>query len=242
MQSLWRDIRYGLRGLRANPGFSALAMVTLALGIGAGTTMFSVIKNVLLSPFPYQDADQIATFDIHDLENARPGGRGWLKPAEYLEFREQNHVFSEDIGGGVEDVLWTTGEGTEQLDGAYVTPNTFRFLGVAPLLGRPITPEDAKPAAPPVFVMSYKMWQRRCNRDPTILGRTFLLNGKPTTLVGIMPKRFTKRAADLYRPAVHVSGTLEARRDVEAGGGGSAAHRATLGPGASQGLPEAVLH
>ncbi len=199
MQSLWRDIRYGLRGLRANPGFSALAMVTLALGIGAGTTMFSVIKNVLLSPFPYQDADQIATFDIHDLENARPGGRGWLKPAEYLEFREQNHVFSEDIGGGVEDVLWTTGEGTEQLDGAYVTPNTFRFLGVAPLLGRPITPEDAKPAAPPVFVMSYKMWQRRCNRDPTILGRTFLLNGKPTTLVGIMPKRFTMRSGPALR-------------------------------------------
>ncbi len=122
MRSLWRDIRYGLRGLRANPGFSALAMATLALGIGAGTTMFSVIKNVLLSPFPYKDADEIATFDIHDLDNARPGGRGWLKPAEYLEFREQNHVFSEDIGGGVEDVLWTSGEGTEQFDGAYVTP------------------------------------------------------------------------------------------------------------------------
>lgn len=201
MQSLWRDIRYGLRGLRANPGFSALAMATLALGIGAGTTMFSVIKNVLLSPFPYKDADEIATFDIHDLDNARPGGRGWLKPAEYLEFREQNHVFSEDIGGGVEDVLWTSGEGTEQFDGAYVTPNTFRFLGVAPLLGRTITPEDAKPGAPPVFVMSYKMWQRRCNRDPAILGRTFVLNGRPTTLVGIMPKRFTKRAADLYQPA-----------------------------------------
>src|SRR6266849_1339233 len=195
MRSLWRDIRYGLRGLRANPGFSALAMATLALGIGAGTTMFSVIKNVLLLPFPYKDADEIATFDIHDLDNARPGGRGWLKPAEYLEFREQNHVFSEDIGGGVEDVLWTSGEGTEQFDGAYVTPNTFRFLGVAPLLGRTITPEDAKPGAPPVFVMSYKMWQRRCNRDSAILGRTLVLNGRLSTLVGIMPKRFTIEAS-----------------------------------------------
>lgn len=201
MQSLWRDIRYGLRGLLANPGFSALAMITLALGIGAGTTMFSVIKNVLLSPFPYKDAWQIATFVIHNLDTARPGGRGFLKPAEYLEFREQNHVFSEDIGGGVEDVLLTTAEGTEQFDGAYVTPNTFSFLGVAPLLGRAITPEDARPGAPPVFVMSYKMWQRRFYRDQTILGRTFVLNGKPTTLVGIMPKRFTKRAADLYQPA-----------------------------------------
>ena len=201
MQSLWRDIRYGLRGLLANPGFSALAMVTLALGIGAGTTMFSVIKNVLLTPFPYKDADQIAAFDIHNLDSARPGGRSWLKAAEYLQFRQQNHVFSEDIGGGVEDVLWTTEEGTEQFDGAYVTPNTFRFLGVEPLLGRWITPEDARPGAAPVFVMSYKMWQRRFNRDRTILGRTFVLNGKPTTLVGIMPKRFTKRAADLYQPA-----------------------------------------
>ena len=176
-------------------------MATLALGIGAGTTMFSVIKNVLVSPFPYKDADQIAAFAIHNLDSARPGGRSWLKPAEYLEFREQNHVFSEDIGGGVEDVLWTTEEGTEQFDGAYVTPNTFRFLGVEPLLGRSITPEDARPGAPPVFVMSYKMWQRRFNRDRTILGRTFVLNEKPTTLVGIMPKRFTKRAADLYQPA-----------------------------------------
>jgi len=201
MQSLWRDIRYGLRGLLANPGFSALAMVTLALGIGAGTTMFSLIKNVLLTPFPYKDADQIAAFDIHNLDSARPGGRSWLKAAEYLQFRQQNHVFSEDIGGGVEDVLWTTEEGTEQFDGAYVTPNTFRFLGVEPLLGRWITPEDARPGAAPVFVMSYKMWQRRFNRDRTILGRTFVLNGKPTTLVGIMPKRFTKRAADLYQPA-----------------------------------------
>jgi len=87
MQSLWRDIRYGLRGLLANPGFSALAMVTLALGIGAGTTMFSVIKNVLLTPFPYKDADQIAAFDIHNLDSARPGGRSWLKAAEYLQFR-----------------------------------------------------------------------------------------------------------------------------------------------------------
>jgi putative ABC transport system permease protein len=82
MQSLWQDLRYGLRGMRASPGFSALAILTLALGIGAGTTMFSVIKNVLVSPFPYKDADRIAAFDIHDLDNGRPGGRVALRPAE----------------------------------------------------------------------------------------------------------------------------------------------------------------
>ena len=200
MQSVWQDVRYGVRGIRANPGFSFLAILTLALGIGAGTTMFSVIKNVLLSPFPYKNPEQIAAFNIHDLDRGRPGGRSALNAAEYLEFRQQNHVFSGDTGGGNEDVLWTTGVGTEQLDGAYVTPDTFQFLGVAAQVGRVLTIEDGKAGAPPVFVMSFKMWQRRFNLDPSILGRNFTLNGTPTTLVGIMPKRFTKRGADVWRP------------------------------------------
>src|ERR1039457_3682071 len=179
MQSLWQDLRYGMRGIRGTPGFSLLAMLTLALGIGAGTTMFSVIKNVLLSPFPYKDATRMAAFAIHDLDIGRPGGRSFLKPAEYLEYRQQNHVFSADTGGGNEDVLWTTGVGTERLDGGYVTPDTFQFLGVAAQVGRGIAPEDGKPGAPPVFVMSYKLWRTRFSLDPTILGRTFVLNGTP---------------------------------------------------------------
>jgi putative ABC transport system permease protein len=199
MHSLWLDLRYGWRGIRGNPGFSALAMVTLALGIGAGTTMFSVIKNVLVSPFPYREADRIVAVAIHDLESSRPGGRQGFRSAEYIALRDQNHVFSEDIGGGNEDVLWTTPEGTEQFDGAYVTANTFLSLGVPAQLGRVITPEDGKPGAPPVFVMAYKMWEKRFNLDRHILGRTFVLNGTPTTLIGIMPKRFTKRGADLWR-------------------------------------------
>jgi putative ABC transport system permease protein len=199
--TLWQDVRYGLRGMRAAAGFSALAMITLGLGIGAGTTMFSVIKNVLIAPFPYAHADRIVAFDIHNLDNGRPGGRMALKPAEYIEFRRQNHVFEDDTGGGNEDLLLTTNEGTERYDGAYVTPNTFDFLGVPALLGRTITPADGKAGASPVFVMSYKMWQSRFSGDPSILGRTFVLNNTPTTLIGIMPKRFTKRGADLWRPA-----------------------------------------
>src|SRR5262249_7909033 len=129
----------------------------------------------------------------------RPGGRTAFPPPEFLEYQEQNHVFEEVIGGGHEDVLITTGEGPEQYDGAYVTPNTFRFLGVPALVGRGLVPEDATPGAPPVFVMSHKMWVGRYNLDPTIVGRSFILNGVPTTLVGIMPPRFTKFAADLWR-------------------------------------------
>src|SRR5580658_5741836 len=115
MLSLWQDVRYGLRGMRSNLGFSALAMVTLALGIGAATTMFSVIENVLMAPFPYRDADRIAAFDIHNLDDAHTGGRQSLKAAEYLNYRAENHVFGEDIGGN-SDVRWTTREGTEQFD------------------------------------------------------------------------------------------------------------------------------
>jgi hypothetical protein len=96
------------------------------------------------------------------------------------------------IGGTNEDVLLSTGEGTEQFIGGLTTGNTFQFLGVPAELGRTFTPADARPDAPPVFVMAYKMWLRQYNLDPSILGRTFVLNGVPTTLIGIMPRRVTK--------------------------------------------------
>jgi len=200
MQTLWQDLRYGLRGLRNRPGFACLAILTLALGIGATTTIFSVIQNVLLDPFPYTDAERVAMIQIHDAASNRPGGRSAFQVPEFLDYQSQNHVFEEVIGGGGEDVLQNTGEGTEQFTGGYVTPNTFQFLGVAPVLGRGLTPDDGKPGAPPVFVMAYKMWLKQHNLDPSVLGRTFILNGTPTTLVGIMPPRFTKNAADLWRP------------------------------------------
>jgi putative ABC transport system permease protein len=200
VQTIWQDIRYGWRGLLKGPGFTALAIVTLALGIGATTTIFSVIQNVLLDPFPYVNADRVAMIQIHDTSSSRPGGRSGFQTPEFLDYQEQSHVFEEVIGGTNEDVLSATDEGTEQFTGGAVTGNTFQFLGVPALVGRTIIPDDAKPGAPPVFVMAYKLWLSRYNRDPQIVGRTFVLNGVPTTLVGIMPPRFTKLASDLYRP------------------------------------------
>ena len=212
MHTLWQDLRYGLRGLANRPAFSILAMLTLALGIGAATTIFSVIQNVLLDPFPYTDAERVAMIQIRDSSSTRPGGRSAFQVPEFLEYQQQNHVFDEVIGGGFEDVLQKTGEGTEQFNGAYVTPNTFQFLGVPALLGRGITPDDARPGAPPVFVMAYKMWLKHHNLDPSVLGRTYVLNGVPTTLVGIMPPRFTKQAADLWRPLALDRGDPEVSR------------------------------
>ena len=199
VQTCWQDVRYGLRRLLKQPTFTGLAVVTLALGVGAATTIFSLIQNVLLDPFPYVNAERVAVVQIQDVSTVRPGGRTAFPLPEFLEYQEQNHVFEEVIGGGHEDVLLTTAEGPEQFDGAFVTPNTFRFLGVPALVGRGLVPEDGTPGAPPVFVMAHKMWLSRYNLDPTIIGQSFVLNGVPTTLVGIMPPRFTKFAADLWR-------------------------------------------
>jgi len=188
--------------MRRRPAFAALAVVTLALGIGSATTIFSVIQNVLLDPFPYTDARKVVSIQIHNSESSRPGGRTFFQTAEFLDFQEQSTVFEEVIGGTGEDVLLAIGDGTEQVTGGRVTPNMFRFLGVPAIVGRGLTAEDAKPGAPPVFVMAYKMWEKYHNLDPGVVGRTFVLNGTPSTLVGVMPKRFTKLAADLWRPVV----------------------------------------
>ncbi len=183
MESLGQDIRYALRGLRNQPAFAALAVLTLALGIGATTTMYSVIYNVLYDPFPYKDADRVVTFQIRPLDRAnQSGGRTFFQGPEWLDYKEQNHVYEEIVATTSEDVLMTTNEGTLQF------------------YGRGLTPADAKPGAPPVFVMAYKMWTKYYNFDPTVVGRTFTLNGIVTTCVGVMPRRFTKMNADLYRP------------------------------------------
>src|SRR5215831_7684650 len=118
---MWQDIRYGFRSITGQPGFSALAIVTLALGIGAATTIFSVIQNVLLDPFPYADADRVVAIQIHDLASSQAGGRQYLQTAEFLDYEAQNHVFQEVIGGTFEDVLYRTAEGTEQFSGGLVT-------------------------------------------------------------------------------------------------------------------------
>jgi putative ABC transport system permease protein len=202
MQTIWQDLTYGARGLRNRPGFAGLAMLTLALGIGAATTIFSVIQNVLLDPFPYTDAHRVAAIQIRDLSSSRPGGRTFFQAPEFLDYQEQNHVFDEVIGGTMEDVLLTTRDGTLQFTGGATTANTFQFLGVPAVLGRTFTADDARPDAPAVFVMAHKMWLKQYNLDPAVLGQTFVLNGVPTTLVGIMPQRFTKLGADLWRPVV----------------------------------------
>lgn len=199
MNTIFQDLKYGLRVMGKSRGFTAAAVTTLALGIGAATTIFSVIDNVLLNPFPYVDAQRIVMINIHNDADNRPGGRSGFRDAEFLDLQEQNHVFDQVIGGAGQDILYFNGQGTEQFDGGLVTPNMFQVLGVRALLGRTLLPDDAKPGAPPVFLMAYKLWASRFNSDPNLVGRTFVLNDVPTTLIGVMPPRVTKLGADLCR-------------------------------------------
>lgn len=200
MTGLRQDVNYCLRGFRKNPGFVVMAVVALGLGIGSATAIFSVVENVLLDPFPYRAADRIVSVQVHDLKRSQPGGRGGYNTPEFVELRRQTQTLEDIVGINQIDVLYTTREGTERLQGAQVTSNAFQFLGIPPLLGRGLLPSDGQPSAPPVFVMSYKMWLKYCNSDPHILGKTFIFNNERTTLIGIMPPRFTYFGADLWTP------------------------------------------
>jgi len=181
------------------PGFTLLAIAALALGAGAATTIFSVINNVLLDPVPYKDAQRLVNIHVQDPARGEQGRRPFFSVPEFLAYQRENHVFEEVFGTIDIDVLSTGGEGAERFSGALVTPNTFRVLGVPPLAGRAITPEDGRPGTSPVFAISYQLWLKRYNRD-SVVGRTMVLNGKPRTLVGIMPPRFSKHA-DIWMPA-----------------------------------------
>jgi predicted permease len=198
LETLWQDLRYGARQVRNNPGFTSLAVLTLALGIGSATVMYSVIRNVLLDPFPYTDSDRLVDVLVRD--TARPDAifRGPLPVTEFLDYQEQSHVF-EDVAGALgEDMIWTTKDGAEALSVVHVTPNTFQFLGVAPLLGRTIVTDDARPDAPPVAVLSHGTWRSRFGGDASVIGRTIVLNGEPRTVVGVMPTRFAWHVADVW--------------------------------------------
>jgi len=208
LDNLVRDFRYALRNLRKDRRFALIAIFALALGIGSTTVVFSVIYNGLLRPFPYKHAERLTTFYIHDLQDANlqeggRGDRGGFTSAEFLSLREQTQAFEDIIGLMNSEVSCSNEQMTLQLHAAYVTPNTFQFLGVDPLLGRSIIPEDAKPAAPPIFAMNYRLWQKYFNADPKIVGTSFVIGGVPRVLVAIMPPRFQidTEGSDVWIPS-----------------------------------------
>ena len=182
MESLCQDLRYGLRGLAKNPGFTLVAVLTLALGIGANSAIFSVVNAVLLRPLPYREPERIVT--------ALRGGWFPIAPANFLDWRAQQSAF-EQIGAAQAWGPTLTGrERPEQVGALQVTSDLFSVLGVSPALGRTFLPGEDQPGAGKVVVLSHHLWQRRFGGDPALVGQTITLNGDGYTVVGVMPAGF----------------------------------------------------
>src|SRR5439155_546771 len=164
--------------------------------------VFSVVYSVFFHALPYKDFNRSVVIGTHDLSNVGGGKvRLYFSPEEVRALREQNHVFEELIAYARMRPTYDDGKSIRFFSfGAVVSPNTFDYMGVPPLLGRAISQEDGRPDAPPVFVMNYRLWQREFGGDPKILGRSFILRGTPRTLVGIMPTRFNAFGASLWVP------------------------------------------
>jgi predicted permease len=197
-----QDVRFGLRSITKDRAFFLTTVLALALGIGAVTVIFTVIDSIVLNPFPYFDSQRIYEIEIRDRTTNATAIRNWFSVPEFLDIQEHNQVFDRSLGVWEESTLLGDPSSPESLDTDLVTGNAFQMLGVPALLGRSIQPSDSKPGASPVFVLSYKVWAKRFGLDPTIVGKTFLLNNTPTTLIGIMPQRFAWWGGDIWRPAV----------------------------------------
>lgn len=188
MEVLLKDIRYGIRGLLSRPGFTCIAVLTLALGIGANTAIFSVVNAVLLRPLPFPEPDRL----VMVWEDASFAGfpRNTPAPANYADWKAQNQVF-EEMAALDERSFNLTGDGeAEKIEAYGVTANFFPLLGIKPALGRNLLPEEDKPEANKVVMLNYSLWQQRYGGERSVIGRELLLNGEKHTVVGVMPAGF----------------------------------------------------
>ncbi len=189
MASWWQDLRYGVRMLVKSPGFTFVAVVALALGIGANTAIFSVVNAVLLRPLPFVNAEQL----VKVYGGRARGGTGYT-PVSYPDFADYkkqaqsfDRVASYSLAG---TTLMSGGDEPERLDGAVVSAELFPMLDAKPALGRVFSAEEDQPGAAPVIVLSYGLWQRRFNSDPKISGQEIIIGGRTATVLGVMPADF----------------------------------------------------
>jgi predicted permease len=198
IEALLQDIRFGLRMLLKDPGFTIAAMLALALGIGANTAIFSVVEGILLRPLPYQDPGNIITI----WEPSRDGHTLGLTDLEFFDIREQNRVF-EEVAAYVTGATNLSGRGEpERITGTWVTSGFFRVLSVQPVLGRTFTAEDDKESPGRTVVLSYALWQRRFGSNRNIVGQQISLNGISRTIIGVMPRsfQFDQKQVEMWLP------------------------------------------
>ena len=199
MESVFKDISYGLRSLLKHPTFTAIAIVTLALGIGANTAIFTVVNAVVLRPLPYQDPERLAmVWTTKDVNQEQA-----FSFADYNDLKSQAKSFSA-LGGA--SPLWNfilTGDAEpEPIQGMYVSANMFDLLRVAPEKGRGFTADEDRTGGPPVVIISRALWERRFGGDPNVLGKTLAISGTTATVIGVMPAQFQflDPAAELWAP------------------------------------------
>lgn len=199
MDTLFRDLRYGFRSLLKRPGFTAIALVALALGIGANTAIFSLVNAVVLQPLPYSDPDRL----VWVWGKFSGGNRASVAPADFLDFRAQNKTFEQLAASfSLAMPVNLTGSGEpERLSASIVTGNFFDTFGVAPALGRGFSLENERPGNDQVAILSHALWQKRFDGNPGIINQRITLDGKSFEVIGVMPKdvAFPQRA-ELWVP------------------------------------------
>ena len=183
-----QDVRTAFRMLRKSPGFTAVAVLTLALGIGANTAVFSVVSAVLLSPLPYRDSGKLAMIWLSNNEKGYKISP--VSGGDYSEWKKENTVF-EDIAPSSDYVCTLTGSGEPQfIIGYQLSSAYFHMLGVAPQLGHVFTPDEDRDGGPSVVVLSDALWRRTFHADPSVIGRSITLDSKPFTVIGVMPPAY----------------------------------------------------
>ena len=191
MESLLHDTRFAVRQLRKNYGFLAVAVITLALGIGANTAIFSVVNGVLLRPLPFPDADRVVRIWHTPPQSSFPGMTMFsVSPANYLDWQAQNHVFVDMAIYGFRPFTLTGGDKPEQVDASGVSAGFFSTLGVQPLVGRLFTPAEDQPGRSHLVLLSYRFWQEHFASDRAVVGHEITLDGLPYLVAGVMPANF----------------------------------------------------
>jgi predicted permease len=189
METFWQDVRFALRVLAKSPGFTVIAVITLALGIGANTAIFSVANSFLFRPLPVKDADRLVVVAVQSSASADPNPMSYL---DYQDYRQQSDVFT-DMTGYVIDLVGLGASGrADRIVASYVPSNFFSMLGLHPAAGRLIEPgEGDLPKTGPVVVLGYGYWQKRFAGDPSVIGRPVSVDGLDVTVIGVVQKEFT---------------------------------------------------
>ena len=189
MEMFWQDIRYGVRMLLKAPSISIVATIALALGIGANTAIFSVVNSVLLRPLPFANSEQL--MNVWETDSVRGSVRGAASYPNFVDWREQNHVFEHISTYHNNDFIMTGRGESTRLQGAVVNADLFPLLGVTPVIGRGFLPAEDNPGeAGRVVVLSQSLFQKRFNSDPNVVNQSMVLDGKNYTIVGVMPGAF----------------------------------------------------